>query len=130
MPDENGNPTAEDIWYLTVTDPITSSAVVGTRTLRNIPYDTYTVTETKSDGEPLNKGYAYKVSYETTALGETTKTQTGTITIADPMMSVTVTNTKSSGGGRRWKGSRSGPDKTRSDHSRPDESGPDHPKSG
>lgn len=123
MPDENGNPTAEDIWYLTVTDPITSSAVVGTRTLRNIPYDTYTVTETKSDGEPLNKGYAYKVSYETTTLGETTKTQTGTITIADPMMSVTVTNTKSSGGGGGGKDP--GPDPTKPDPTTPDPTNPD-----
>lgn len=125
MPDENGNPTAEDIWYLTVTDPITSSAVVGTRTLRNIPYDTYTVTETKSDGEPLNKGYAYKVSYETTALGETTKTQTGTITIADPMMSVTVTNTKSSGGGGGGGGKDPGPDPTKPDPTTPDPTNPD-----
>ncbi len=99
MPDENGNPTEETIWRISASRNVMTDTAIGSLTLKNLPYDTYTVTEVRENGEALADSYIYNVSYETTAQGVTASGQSGTITIDARDMDVTVTNTRKTGGG-------------------------------
>lgn len=99
MPDENGNPTEETIWRISASQNVMTDTAIGSLTLKNLPYDTYTVTEVRENGEALADSYIYNVSYETTAQGVTASGQSGTITIDARDMAVTVTNTRKTGGG-------------------------------
>ncbi len=94
MPDPEGNPTTELIWKIEVTQSVYEMAEVGSLTVKNLPYDTYQVTEVSSDGTALSEGFRYQVSYETKAQGAVRDSQSGTADIISPAVTVTVTNTR------------------------------------
>ena len=93
MPDAEGNPTTERIWRIGVTKSVYELAEVGNLTIKNLPYDTYTVTEVNEDGTELTGSFRYQVSYETVSQGVIRPGQGGENDIISPTMTVTVTNT-------------------------------------
>lgn len=101
MPDEAGNPTAEMIWRIEAQNSAYEMTNVGSLTMRNLPYGSYTVTEVTEAGEELSNSFRYVVSYEASYQGVVRTSQSGTVDIISPAMTVTVTNTRrtANGGG-------------------------------